>query len=296
MLRKYSSNKVKNDFRYILKRGDYIKIPKEIHYQQYLISMLLLEILKIDITIYERSDSVFHKMMFEYISNASNPNFNEDGRRGNNIETYLFSAAEDIVSLYLDNSIDESLLRRLKTNNDREVRGALYEVSIAAAFLRNGYKIIWLRGQREPEFTAVLGEIMIDVEAKRRDRHNSIHKAYNIEKELKAFRQNLSKALRKKRTHKYLICLDSDLPPRSSIDNKDLYDEFSKQFGNYNIDNTTVLMTNSGYEYLPDDNNKRNSAYVLKDVNSIDNKIIKSLIDSLNSDLPDAVSKNWLVE
>lgn len=237
--------------------------------------------------------SVFHKILYEHISEVSSPEFNSEGRAAINSEIYLYSVADDIISLYREDLLNKNLLKRLNSSNDGEVRGAIYEISIAAAFVRMGYKIKWISDESRPEFTATKDDVLIDVEAKRRDRHNTLENGYDIKREIRAIRQNITKALNKKRTNLYLICLDSDLPPAASFDNKSLYDAVATNFGNNDLKGSAILLTNNGYEYLPNSLNRKDSALVVKDSNAINDEVLKSLIRAMHDDMPDAVSDEW---
>ncbi|MDB5167264.1 MAG: hypothetical protein JWN26_409 [Candidatus Saccharibacteria bacterium] len=273
-------------------RGEYLQFSVSVHYYQYLIGMLF-----IILGLPKRSDanvgSVFHRILIEHLDEVNDPGFNSEGRTASNKETYLYSFADDIVLLYLEGFLLQSHIKRIRSANDGEVRGVIYELTLAASFVRLGYKIKWLTDESQPEFTAIKDSIAIDVEAKRRNRHNSSDEEYKLTREIRAFRANFKNALTKTRTNKYLVCLDSDLPPAASFDLKDLYEAMSKEFGSNDLKDTAILMTNYGFEYLPDGQNYANSSLVIKDKNSIDDEVLEALIRSINADMPDAVSQEW---
>src|ERR1039458_9590074 len=99
-----------------------------------------------------------------------------------------------------------------------------------------------LRGASLPDFTANRG-VLVDVEAKRRNRTGK--QEYNLEKEIRAIRQNIAKALEKKRSNPYLIFVDSDIPPKSSKENKIFHERCRKEFEAYDLDKTAIVITNS---------------------------------------------------
>lgn len=298
--RKYLPNKVKGKYRYILMRGEYKKINKSMHYQQFLV-LQLLEFIAIDKKSSQSNDSVFHKLLLELVFDAAMPDYATDGRLMNNREEYVLRVAEDLMTLKINNALDEKLLRRIGTYSDSEVRGALYEASVAAAFSRLGYEIEWIHEEGSPEFTASRDGISIDVEAKRRNRHreSGIVTDLSFKRELNAMRKNIDNAFKKKRSNPYVIFFDNDFPPASSIDRRELYNEVADVYLKKNLGNSTIMLTNSGYEYLVESTDGRNSAMLIKDSRhplTLSVEVLKEILASFTSNPPPAISKDWVVE
>lgn len=298
--RRYLPNKVKGKYRYILMRGEYKKINMSVHYQQFLV-LELLELIAVDKKNSQSNDSVFHKLLLELVFDAAMPNYAQDGRYMNNREVYIMRVAEDLMTLKVNGVLDDKLLRRIATYNDSEVRGALYEASVAAAFSRLGYEIEWIHEDGRPEFTATRDGVSIDVEAKRRNRHrqSDVVPDLSFKRELGAMRKNIDRAFKKKRSNPYVIFFDNDFPPASSIDRKELYNEVAVEYLNKDLGNSAIMLTNSGYEYLVESTDGRNSAMLIKDSRhslSLSAEVLKEILTSFTSNPPPAVSIDWTVE
>lgn len=239
-----------------------------------------------------KDKSAFRRLVVSHIAKYASGSLNRPVR-ATNADTYIVTTANDIELLFVNNKFNPDLLKRLRSKSDGEMRGVIYEIALAAAFLRDGYEITWLKGGSLPEFTATKIET-IDVEAKRRNRTGKID--YDLEKEIRAIRSNLAKALKKKRKNKYVVFIDSDIPPLSSKDNKLFYERCEKEFKNYNLENTAVVITNSGYENDGDSiETGKNSVMVFQGKGSPPEELIQDIILSMHAKLPEPVSPEWPV-
>jgi hypothetical protein len=288
--RDYPSNKVKNGKRYLLIRGEYLTFPQEYHYHQYLVSVLLANAIGPQLFTDQNDSSAFRRLLFSHIKEmTSNPS--GEAYRATNADVYLVTTASDIELLFINDKLDQDLLKRLRSQSDSEMRGAILEISAAAAFLRAGYSVDWLKGESLPEFTASKSK-QIDVEVKRRNRTGKVE--FDMDKEIKANRQNLAKALKKKRKNPYIVFLDSDIPPKSSKENKIFYDRCREEFGNYELEGVAVVISNNGYEHDGAAiESGKNSVMVIQGNNSPDQKMIEEIIRSLHSKLPPPISSGW---
>lgn len=290
--RVYPSNKVRGDTRYVLIRGNHISFPKLYHYHQYLVIVLFPVAIGSQILTDKNDESAFHRLIMNHIRKfVSGPQYMPT--RGSNADTYLLVTANDIELLFTNELLDDQLLKRLRSKSDGEMRGVIYEIAIAAAFLRDGYSIKWLKGDALPEFTATR-DIKIDVEAKRRNRTG--RKNYDLEQEIRAIRSNLAKALKKKRQNPYLIFIDSDIPPLTSKENDVFYKRCEQEFKDYNLENTAVIITNSGYENDEDAlETGKNSTMVFQGKNGPSEDLVKAIVLSLHAKLPESISSDWPV-
>lgn len=290
--RSYPSNKVKNGVRYVITRNGHLSFPVFYHYHQYLVSILLSHIIGAELFNDNEDKSAFRNLLFAHIKKyVSGPQYQMV--RSSNADTYLLYTASDIELLFINDLLPSKILKRLKSKSDSEMRGVIYEIAIAAAYVRAGYEVQWLTGDSLPEFSATKN-VVIDIEAKRRNRVGK--KEYNLEKEIHAIRQNLAKALKKKRQGLYLIFLDSDIPPKSSTENEYFYERCREEFGDYNLDKTAVIITNNGYENDQDAVDRgKNSVMVFRGKGGPSKKIIEEIILSLYAKLPEAISLEWPV-
>jgi len=213
--------------------------------------------------------------------------------RANNADIYLVTTANDIELLYIKGLLPVGIVKRLRSKSDGEMRGAIYEVAIAAAFVRNGYKISWLTEDGRPEFTAEKNGL-VDVEAKRRNRVGVAE--YNIDTEIRAIRGNLKLALKKKHDNPYMILVDSDMPPKTSEESVTFYERCQREFAQYELDKACLIITNSGYENDKDRiESGKNSAMVFLGKNGPPKEVIEATIRSMHSELPEPVSSDWPV-
>lgn len=290
--RSYPSNKVKNGKRYILLRGEHISFPSDYHYHQYLVSVLLANVIGPQLFINQNDDSAFRRLLINHIKKMTSYS-SQESIKATNADVYLVATASDLELLYINQKLDSGLMKRLRSKNDGEMRGAILEIAVAAAFIRDGYDIDWLNGNSLPEFTATK-TLPFDVEVKRRNRTGKM--VFDLEKEIKANRQNLANALKKNRNNPYVIFLDSDIPPRSSKENDEFYNRCRAEFGNYNLENVAVVITNNGYE---NDENQfetgKNSAMVIQGNGSPDREMVERIIKSLSAKLPPPISDGWPV-
>lgn len=291
--RSYPINKVKNGKRYILVRGDSISFPAHYHYYHYLLGILLPTVMGTQILTDDSDKSVFRQLVIEHIIKSTSGEKNHPVR-ATNADMYLLSTANDLELLYLNNSLPPAILKRLKSQSDGEMRGVIYEIAIAAAFLRKGYALEWLSGNSQPEFTATNGS-SVDVEAKRRNRTGK--NDYVLDSEIRAIRQNLKQALSKKRQNPYIIFIDSDLPPNSTNEYQQFYDRCVVEFANLDLEYSALIITNSGYE---NDKNRietgRNSAMIFRGKNGPSEDLINAIIISLHAIIPEPFSPDWVID
>jgi hypothetical protein len=129
----------------------------------------------------------------------------------------LFSLAADIYYLNLVGKIPKELLNRLKLKD--QFRGARYEIGIAAAFIRSGFRIEWLKqtkNKKNHEFDVVhkFTNEKIAIEAKKLNR-NETAQSNLLEHggtELDIFR-NYNQALEQNpRDRPFGVFIDIDLP------------------------------------------------------------------------------------
>lgn len=291
--RSYPSNKVKNGKRYILLRGEHISFPSDYHYHQYLVSVLLANVIGPQLFTNQSDNSAFHRLLLNHIKKmvAVSP---ERAIKATNADVYLVTTASDLELLYVNQKLNSDLVKRLRSKNDSEMRGAILEVSVAAAFTRAGYDIQWFKGNSLPEFTATK-TLKFDVEVKRRNRTGKTE--FNLEKEIRAHRQNLADALGKNRKNPYIIFLDSDIPPKDSKENEEFYSRCRIEFGEYHLENVAIVIINNGYENdESEDETGKNSAMVIQGKGSPDKQIIEEIIKCLNAKLPPPISDEWPVD
>lgn len=294
MIRNYPLHKVKNGSRYILLKGEHLRFPQEYHYYQYLIAMLFIIIrLKPDTNYYEKS--IFHRMLIDHIKRMTTLG-DDEGFEATNNEVYLYSVASDLELLFIEDSLDKDILKRLRSSDDGELRGVIYEVSVAAAFVRIGYSIEWLRGTKLPEFIASKNGSRINVEAKRRNRTSTAKNEYDVDREVRAMRQLVWNAQQKERTGSYLIFIDTDLPPKTSGDNAQIYEKLSIELQKATMSDVVILLTNSGYEHDRENVSNNNSGLIIKKESTISHEVLDLFIESFHADLPDAISDKWKVD
>ncbi len=131
-----------------------------------------------------------------------------------------FHLSYDLYVLQHHASLQSRLIGRLKI--PEQFQGARYELTIAATFIRAGFKLEYEdetdRERKHPEFLAIYentGEV-IAVEAKSRHRPGVLGRPGEIEDpvEVKAgIGRLLQKALDKRIEQPYIVCFDLNLPP-----------------------------------------------------------------------------------
>ncbi len=180
--------------------------------------------------------------------------------------------AFDIFCLRNSNSLPEKLIKRLRIG--KQYQGARYEITIAAIFVRLGYKIEWIDDNskiKHPEFIAKKDNFEIYVEAKSRHIKGDQNSNENFDLE-KAMNSNgggglLYKALQKKvpKNKFYMICIDinaidDDKIPPKWLDNlhKSIKKQHNKNFIDKANPGTAVIFTNFSYHYYGLDETKNN--------------------------------------
>lgn len=289
--RPYPPNKVKNGKRYILRYGEHFSFPASYPYNQYLTGVLLPIALGLEF-VTSNSSSVFRKLHIKSIKRSMLAQSNQP-YRATNFDVYVSLVASDIETLYLKDKLPVNLRRDLLSTNNDAMRGAFYEIAVAASFVRAGYEVEWLTGHKKPEFIALRGN-NIHVEAKRRNSYSNEDK--NIAKEVRAIRQLLNKALKKDYKKPYLIYIDSDFAPKSSAENSALYSSLEKELNGKIPDGVALVITNMGYEHESDIHESgNNSAMVMKGSDETPKSEIDNLVKHFYAQLPPAVSDDWRI-
>jgi hypothetical protein len=287
--RNYPRYKIRNGKRYILKRGEHISFPEQYTYHQYLVLVLLPIVLGIEILTTD-TDSRYHKMIKNHVLKFANDPVGKPVL-ASNADALVLQTASDLETLFLNEILPTELLKRLKSGNDDEMRGALYEVSLAAAHYRCGYEIKWLKGHSLPEFKATRQE-QFYVEAKRRNRTKST--GFNIKTELRAYRQRVKEAMGKANDLPMMIFLDTDLPPRNSKTNEELYKSCNETFGGKPLGRNVLIITNSGYEYDAESTSEGfNSVMIIRGNEAPHSTIINEIVTQLSATLPDYDGSDW---
>lgn len=271
----------------VVRLGDLtVEVPLDWTYHQYLMLGFLGAIMDGVRLTSDDNSSVFSKLYVKHIE--KNMHSNSQPYRMTHGDVYLVSIASDLELLQSDNNLPEKIVKRLKSESDGEVRGAIYEVSLAAGFIRAGYDIGWIDFDSSPEFHATKGNITVDVEGKRRDRSENL--GTTIEQNVRAIKKNITKAMKKHHRKRYLIFIDTDFPPMSSKRNKQLYDKLAEELGQSSYQGVAVILTNSGYEHENDNIDKgQNSMMVIQGSGSLPADYIKELLTSIFARLPDAI-------
>ena len=210
--------------------------------------------------------------------------------------------AYDIYTLRHHSALQNEVIKRLK--NPKQFQGALYELFVAATFIRAGFEINYEdetdRSKNHPEFIAVHKKTgqKISVEAKSRHREGLLGYPGETSKQVKIrIIQLINKALRKVSHYPFIIFIDLNLPVNI---NKSLHQQwikkimfsFSKKFNN-NLDDHKLF----NYIFLTDSHpfsiEENSSALTGKTLHVISNnpkfKIINS--DKIFSDLKKAESQ-----
>lgn len=263
-------------------------IPYHWTYYQYLILGVYTMVFTKEFLNDDSNDSVLRRMYQDHLKRVQT-----EKRRFalNNSDAYLIFLASDLEELLKHDKLPETMIKRLRSANDGEMRGAIYEIRIAAAVVRAGYKVEWLTEPSRPEFTANGGMEPIDVEAKRRDRTGKIE--YNIDKELRAIEKNLRNALKKKTLNQYVIFIDTDLPPASAATYNEIMEAMVARIGLYEKKRTVVVTTNSGYEHDPESvESGKNSVAMYKSDDGINLHLIKKIVLEMHAKLPSDTSSN----
>jgi len=137
--------------------------------------------------------------------------------------TELLTLGRDLYDLSQTNQLPTKVMDRLR--NTREYQGARYEIAVAGAFARAGFRIIWTKpGQdKRCEFVAEhsgLGE-RIAVEAKSRRREDVLHEPV-AGKPSKDFDVEIARLIRDAEEQlptdiAGIVCIDLNLPPEHAM-------------------------------------------------------------------------------
>jgi hypothetical protein len=200
--------------------------------------------------------------------------------------------ASDLEILSIFNSLPLTITKRLRSSDETTVRGAIYEVNVAAGVLRAGYAIKWLAGDAMPEFTIASEDGPIDFEVKRRNRNRK--QEYDTNVEMRALRQNFRKALKKKTTGKYVIFLDTDLPPAMWTKYIDELGRIAEALASFKASKTAIIVTHSGHEYISGlvDSGDTSTAAFLGE-GSASRREVSWIIENIYAKLPPAYSEEW---
>lgn len=221
-------------------------IPQSWTYFQYLMLCVFTRVFGDDFLNLSKNKSVIKRLYHEHV--AKNINMKTGAQyRLTNSDVYIISMASDLELLLSHNKLPEDLIKKLRSEKDDAMRGAVYEINCAAGFLRAGYEIEWLTGDSLPEFKATKGNLRLVVESKRRYRQDS--STYDINKEIRAIKKRIEHALSKNREDVYLIFMDIDLPPSTSKVYKDIYERLVQEYGDMEYKDTTITFTLNGYEH-----------------------------------------------
>jgi hypothetical protein len=289
MQRQYPPNKVKNGNRYIYFKGDYLKFPRSYGYYQYLIEVLAPHLLGKGIFEFNKKSTRLSQYLEQYVFEMM---FGPKGVmiKARNMDIYVLELLSDLNDLYLNDSLDKKIVKRLNTNSEQETRGVIYEIKIAAAFVRMHQPIAWLHGDQQPEFKVNDGGV--DVEAKRRDR--SAAGEFNMDVEISAIKRNLWDALKKKRSCPLLVFMDTDLPPRHSSESKIFNETISKELGQKEFNDIALIMTNNGYDDVAlSDNTGKNSFLIIRGNRAPSPYYINEAINSSFASLLPEFSDEW---
>ncbi|MEO5950132.1 MAG: hypothetical protein ABIQ04_01655 [Candidatus Saccharimonadales bacterium] len=265
-------------------------VPYRWTYYQYLILGVYTMVFSKEFLNDDNNDSVLRKMYKAHIDKVQSET---SLFILTNADAYLIYLASDLEQLVAKNSLPEGIIKRLRSTNDGEMRGAIYEITMAAAVTRTGYKIDWLTEPSRPEFTAYGKEVLIDFEAKRRDRTGRIN--YDLEIEVRAIEKNLRKALKKKTMNQYVIFMDTDLPPGPAQKYNEIMEAMMKKIGLHEQKKIVVVTTNTGYEHDPTVTDfGKNSVAMYKSDDGVNLHEVKKIILQMHAKLPkDASSSGW---
>lgn len=267
----------------------YIVVPREWGYFQYLVLGFVPKVITNSPLNNPRAESMISSIYKKYVGRMTR------GVKGNttrlfNAEVYLLHLASDLELLVMKGKLTKDLIKRLNSSVDTAMRGAIYEVLVAATFLRCGYIIKWYETPNSPEFIATKGSFVFDIEAKRRDTSSNLTK--DIDKEISGIKGLLKKALGKNISYPYLIFVDTDLPPAFSEKYSNVYTKISEMMDSLTFDRTSVTVTNNGYEYVSGEiQNGRNSAFTRMD-NSAPSDY-QLIISTMHAKLPPEFSLIW---
>lgn len=294
-VRGYPTYSFKNGVRVVEIGDERAEIPTHWGYYQHLALAVLQRVLGDNFLNNDENVSVIRKLWKAHIEKNINPK-QLGPYQTSYSDTYLLLLASDLELLLSAGKLPDDLVKRLRSANDGAMRGAIYEISIAAGAIRAGYAISWITAPSMPEFTATANDnTEIDFEAKRRDR--SAQTDYDLKREIRAITKNLNNALKKKTTKKYLIFIDTDLPPASSSDYKEIYRGLGEALKQYNLKKKAIVITSFGYEYQPNEIDAgKLSTMVIQGENSPTVREIEKLITFIHAKLPpDRSSHGWPV-
>jgi hypothetical protein len=171
--------------------------------------------------------------------------------------TELIALAHDLYLLQKVKSLPSKLVQRLR--NHEEFQGARYEVAIAAAFVKCGFEVEWLKGhKRHPEFLARnkrTGE-SVAVETKSRRRPGSLHEIGPLpaEDKLRADVDGLYEDALKQDpgSHPFAIFIDVNLPANTSSEETVKWrDEIVGRWHNNKQEIAFLGFTNFAWHYKP---------------------------------------------
>jgi hypothetical protein len=182
----------------------------------------------------------------------------------------LLSLAFDMATLRHINTLPETLLNRLKNNN--EYQGARYEIAIAAIFARLGYKVVFTNEkdtQKHCEFFATdpVTGITIAIEAKSKHRDGVLNQKGEMQQKKKLLSANFSWALTKAIGQApgdmpFMIFLDANSPVTPElpiedkqwiIDAKKIVKEQAMKYNEGEIPFNVIFVTNFSYHYQTED-------------------------------------------
>jgi hypothetical protein len=177
----------------------------------------------------------------------------------------LIALAYDVYTLRHAMALgpDDAIVKRL--GNREQFQGARYEITVAAIFVRAGYRIEWLTdtSRKQPEFIARRdsSRVEIAVEAKSRSRPGTLGRPGERpdDEELKADLARLLRDALVKETdgRPFVIFLDLNLPPRQDRTFKDwiemLHDEVLAWTGEASPENgdpySALVFTNFSWHW-----------------------------------------------
>lgn len=233
----------------------------------------------------EDNTSVFSKLYVDHIKR--NTGGDPSPYLAANRDIYLLTLASDLEILEATRNLPEKIIKRLKSESNEEMRGAIYETALAAGFVRAGYEIGWIDFDSSPEFYATRNGISVDVEGKRRNRTENLNST--VEQNVRAIKKNIAKAMKKHHRKQYLIFIDTDLPPSSLADNSRLFIKLSEELQDRNYKGIAVILTNSGYEHVSDvADSGKNSFMVIQGPDSLNADQIQEAMVSIFAKLPGA--------
>jgi hypothetical protein len=117
-----------------------VHVPLSWGYYQYLMLGFFPNVIGRDYLMNSDGSAVISRLYMQHMRKNINSN-SQSPYRLINADIYLLTLAADLETLYLTNNANESILRRLRSKHNTEMRGVIYEMSLASGFARAGYKI-----------------------------------------------------------------------------------------------------------------------------------------------------------